>query len=410
MAINNQLKDNQIEENVQAIREQGGNEVQVRSYLNAVKKDNLYQPLITPEEEGTGNFLPDVGVGVAKSVGEMGLGLGTIGRSIQSKLPSFMQGFGKGAGETGTSVFDAGSTENQAATDTLQRNTAGEKVGGFVGDVASFAIPGGAAVKATKGASFLTRAAALGASDALTTTVRQGEFDRNSVDSAIIGAAFPVVGKAAGALKKAVLPTGKDAGGRVINSLIKPLLKDFSYGKNPGSAVAEAGIVANSLDDLAVKIGKARGTAGEEIASKISGVSKRFDATDALKPLDKAIEAAKKNPRTNSTIIKRLEDTRLDLLKVGEDGLPTRNLSDLSADELWSFNKEIGELARWTDRGTDDEVVNRAIQGTYRLTRGKLDDAVDGLKPLSEKYANLKTAEQAAIYRDKIAARQGLIS
>jgi len=37
-------------------------------------------------------------------------------------------------------VFDAGSEENLAAKEALARDTTGEKVGGFIGDVASFAL------------------------------------------------------------------------------------------------------------------------------------------------------------------------------------------------------------------------------------------------------------------------------
>lgn len=360
----------------------------------------------------TDGFLLDVGQGLLKSAGDIGLGIGSLGRKIQggvSKAVGAVTGienFGMGT----PSIFDAGSSANVKAKELLARDTTGEKVGGFIGDVASFALPGGAVTKATKGAGLLTRAGALGASDAVMTTVRSGQFDRDTVDSAIIGAAFPIGGAGISAAKKAVLPSGVDAGGKVINSLIKPLLKDFSYGKNPGNAVAQAGITANSLDELAQKITVVRQQAGDEIAQKVAQNTNKFDATTALNSLDEALDTAFKAPKTNAPIIARIQNLKDDLLKVNENGIPTRKLTDLSAEELWQFNKDIGELTRWTGNASDDEIVNKALTNSYRQTRSLLEGGVDGISDLSEKYANLKSAEIATIYRDKIAARQNLIS
>lgn len=357
-------------------------------------------------------FIKDIGQGAAKSAGDLALGIGTIGRKAQGLLSKGVEkvtgikDFGMGK----PGVFDTGSEQNIKAKEVLTRNSTAEKVGGFVGDVASFAIPGTAVTKATKGVNFLARAASLGAADAVTTIAKSGEIDKDAVDAAIIGAAFPVVGKAAGAAKSALIPSGKDAGGRVINSLIKPLLKDFSYGKNPGQAVAEAGITASSLDELAGKIKVVRQQTGEEISQRVAASKATFDASDALNSIDEAIATAQKAPKTNKEIIRRLQDVKDDVFSIGDDGLPQRKLKDLTAPELWELNKEIGDLARWTGNATDDEIINKAIKNSYSTTRSKLEAGVPGLSDVSEKYANLKSAETATEYRDKIAARQGLSS
>lgn len=363
---------------------------------------------IAKDDDG---FLMDVGQGVAKTAGDFAMGIGSIGRKAQGAVSkgiekvTGVEGFGMG----GSGVFDAGSEQNLAAQEILAKDTPGEKVGGFVGDIASYMIPGGAAVRATKGAKLLPRALSLGASDAVVTAVKEGEFNKDSIDAAIIGAAFPIVGKGAQVAKR-LLPPAPDAGGKVINSLIKPLLKDFSYGKNPGKAVAEAGITANTLDELTAGIKTVRQQTGQEISDIVSKSAVRFNATDSLKSIDEAIIAAQKAPKTNEAIIRRLQGVKDDLLQVGQDGIPARKLEDLSATELWEFNKEIGDLARWTGNASDDEITNRAIRSAYNITRAKLDKAIPGLKETSEKYANLKSAEVATEYRDKIAARHGLIS
>jgi hypothetical protein len=151
-------------------------------------------------------------------------------------------------------------------------------------------------------------------------------------------------------------------------------------------------------------------TVGEEISNKVAQSTAKFDATDALTPLEEALAVAQKSPKTNAPVIQRLQNLKDDLLQVDKDGLPTRNLKDLSADDLWELNKDIGDLTRWTGNATDDEIVNKALRNAYAKSRTKLEGGVPGLDEVSEKYANLKSAEVATEYRDKIAARQGLLS
>lgn len=381
---------------------------------SVVSKARSQNPQVSKTKtETTGEdspFLRDVGTGAAKELASTGLGVGQIGRGIQKILSSGVdlvtgtKGFGLGK----PSVFDKGSEAELKAREALQPEGIGEKIGSFGTELATFAIPGGAATKATKGSGLLARTGALGATDLTTAAIQSGGVDKEAIDAGIISAAFPVAGKGA-SLAKGLLPEGADVGGRVINSLIKPLLKDFSYGKNPGRAVAEAGITANSLDELAVNIRTVRQDVGQQIADKVAKSDARFNATDSMKSLDDAIVEAQKSPRTNSAIISRLQNLKDDLLQVGEDGLPTRNLSDLSASELFDLKRDIGDLTRWTGNATDDEIVNKALKQTYGKIKGQLDSKIDGISDLNTKYADLKSAEIATEYRDKIAARQGLI-
>jgi len=53
MAINKNLTDEQVNENVQAIRDQGGTESHIRSYLSSAGKNNLYKPQFTADELST---------------------------------------------------------------------------------------------------------------------------------------------------------------------------------------------------------------------------------------------------------------------------------------------------------------------------------------------------------------------
>lgn len=368
-----------------------------------------------PEQDNNG-FAVDAAQGLAKSAGDTALGLGTLGRKVQRGLSKGVDAvFGtKGFGLSGNeSALDEGSTRNIQAKKLLERDTAGEKVGGFVGDVAQYAIPGSAVAKGTKGLSFLKRATALAGSDAAVTVAKKGQVDRDALDAALLSVVFPGLGAAKNAAKP-FLPSGKDAGGKVINSLVKPLLKDFAYGKNPGKAVAEAGITANTLDELAQKIGVERKKVGQEIGAIVAKSDKTFDVEDALSPIEEAITEAAKNPRTNAGIIRRLKDLQDDLLRITVDesdqAVIGRKLSGMNAQELFDLKVEVGELARWTGNASDDEIVNRALTKTYGKIKNSLDEAIPELKPLNDKYGNLKSAEIATTYRDKIAARQNLIS
>lgn len=351
------------------------------------------------------------GTGAAKELGSTALGLGTIGRGIQKGLSKGVDAiFGtERFGLSDDGVFDSGSESRQKADSQFHPEGRAEKLGSFLTSAATYVIPGNQAVKATKGAGFVRQTAGLATSDATVTAVQQGGFDKESVDAAIIATAFPIAGKSA-QLAKGALPSGRETGGKVINSLIKPLLKDFSYGKNPGQAVADAGITANSLDELAINIRTVRQDTGKQISELVSKSDKRFDVSDSMSSLDAAIEEARKSPRTNSAIITRLENLRADLLRVNENGIPTRNLSDLSAQEVFDLKVDVGDLTRWTGNATDDEIVNKALKQTYGKLKGQLDNNIDGISELSSKYADLRSAEIATEYRDKIAARQNLVS
>ena len=365
---------------------------------------DLSSTIATPKEENIVNIPPqdvtEEGL-VAKTGGSLKNFLGGTVFSVSAPGRTIQNLLSKGVEKiTGAEDFGQATKEGFEESTGVDLDTTSGKIGQFAGEAATFAIPAGFATKATKGASILAKIGAQGLSDAVVQSVNQGELNKNTIDAGIIGAAFPAGGALFSSAKKNFAP-------RIVNSLIKPLLKDFSYGKNPGKAVAEAGIVANSLDDLASKITSAKQQVGEEIGSVVKQSTKTFDIVDTLKPIDDALAKASKNPRTNSTAIKRLQDLKDDILRVTDEGIG-RKTENVTAEEVFDLKKEIGELTRWTGNPSDDNLVNAALKRTYGRLKGKLEEVVD--PALSEKYANLQSAEIATKYRDKIAARQGLIS
>jgi hypothetical protein len=242
--------------------------------------------------------------------------------------------------------------------------------------------------------------------------------------------------------KKAVstlIRGGMEAGAPgVINSLVKPLLKDFSYGKNPGRAVAEMGITANSLDDLAGKIGAARQTVGQEIGSladEFTSMAKKTGKksvpltvsvkSNVLSSIDDAMKNAAKN--NDQTVLNRLQDAKRALtenlsLKKGKTGPsivskgPVK-LDNMTYQEALDFKRKIGDITKWTGNASDDKAVNKTLKTIYGKVKEAMDNAASKagpekaarLRKLNQQFADLSSAEIATKYRDKIAERQNLI-
>lgn len=350
--------------------------------------------------------------------------LGDFSEGFAKRSLSTLQNPGKKVLETTDRVLGI-ERENEIGIpeEFLELEEGAEKFGGFVSDVASFALPFGPASKVgkvAKGASKATKVLGLG-KKALTegvvgggvTAAQRGEFDKESRDAAIISAAFPAAGAAINKGRQLTSGARKELAPRVVNSLIKPLLKDLSYGKNPGRAVAEEGIVAKSLDDLAQQIRDRRKNIGLELSKLYNKSDRKFTPENLFAPLDDAINQANKNPRTNSSLISRLEDLRSDLMQVrineGGEEVAERKLVDLTADELFELKKDIGDLTKFTGTVSDDNTVNKALKTVYGKIKGLLDEGVPGTQKLNERYADLTSAEVATLYRDKIAERQNLI-
>lgn len=332
------------------------------------------------------------------------------GRTIQNLLSKGIEKL------TGIKDFGRSSKEGFEESTKTDVDTTSGKIGQFAGEVATFAIPGGFAAKATTGAGILAKMGAQGLSDAVVQSLNQGEINKNTIDAGIIGAIFPGAGIALSSLKKEFAPT-------VINSLIKPLAKQFSYGKNPGKVVAEMGITANSLDDLAVKISSARNSVGEQLTSLASKVPNtvRINASQALSSFDEALQKAVQN--NDQALFNRLNETRDALTKIMglSDGKitaqGTRILDDLTYEQALKVKQRIGNITKWTGQQTEDETVNGALTRAYGALKGQMDEVTSSvdeklaalLRKGNDDYANLTAAEIATKYRDVVAQRANML-
>lgn len=214
--------------------------------------------------------------------------------------------------------------------------------------------------------------------------------------------------KAAGTIGRGISEGAETLPSRMINSLIKPKTAAFTYGKNPGKAVVDEGIVATSFDDLSKQISTRKKEIGE-MYKPILEQNKHItlELSDSLKPIDDAIEQVSNYPETNATVLERLNGVRKDLIqnivkrdKTGSWGLDPQSAID--------FKREIGGITKFTGNVSDDAIVNKALKGVYHNIDSKMDEAIPGIQGINERYANLLGADIAVKNRAVLMEKQNL--
>lgn len=208
---------------------------------------------------------------------------------------------------------------------------------------------------------------------------------------------------------------------KLINKVIRPLSKEFQFGKNPGRAVADEGIVANTVDELAPRIGEVKRDIGEQIgaAFDVPDIARqKLRLGNVVRPLEKAIKEQSAIGRTKQPVVNRLK-TALDDIQNLTDidpgtgeiiSIGKRNLDNLTPRQGHELRQLVGDITIWEGTAAD-KPVNVALQKVYRNINKVLESRIPSLRGLSSRYANLLTAESAAkrsIAREERAALIGL--
>jgi hypothetical protein len=248
--------------------------------------------------------------------------------------------------------------------------------------------------------------------------------------SAIVGGALPIAGVGFQKIKGAVLNKAPVAAESFINSLIKPLQKDFAYGKDPARGIINEGIVANSFDELATKVESKTQEVGQGIGivgKKLDDSGVILDLTPALAPLDTAINnAAKMNNTGLFNSLQNVKTALLHELKVGADekGAATiikgeeKNLIGATYNDAKQFLSDISSHTRFTGNPSDDKALNLATKQAYGITRDIMNNTADRVDPvlgkqirnLNERYADLLSAQNAINHRDIVLKRQNFLN
>lgn len=400
------LTRDQIKQNIDAMQQQGASDNDIQGYLNALKKP--VEPQGNTGLKGFATGLAKKEVGLLKGAGSLVQGLGQ--RIIAAGTPASLE---EVRAKTGIKSLQKGTEQEYRFQEAITPRGTSEKVGSFVGDVASFALPGGAitrvgkAVGAATKTGFLGRAATEAVGFSGITAAQEGEINNDVKDAAIIASLFPVLGKVNSTIKALTEGTRvkikSDIANKLVTSLIKPKLRDFSYGKNPGLGVAKEGITGNSLEELAQNISKKRQSLFRQTENIAKKSNKTVNLSNVLLPIDNAIIKAQKTPKTNATLISRLEDIKSDLLG-GID-----NFNNVSVEEAVNFKRTIGDITKFTGNISDDTIVNKPLKQIYGSVKEKINAVESKLKGLNERYANLTSAEIATKNRDLIEQRQNII-
>jgi hypothetical protein len=204
---------------------------------------------------------------------------------------------------------------------------------------------------------------------------------------------------------------------QMITNLIKPMAGDVKFGKNPALAVLNEKLVANSLQDLGDKTYARMQEVGQQIdkeAASPANATKKVDVSDAMKPLDEAIEKAVEAGDDPLLQALRTAKTRLTYnfkevpLKSGKTRLmpsTPRDLKAMSPTEALAFKRRIGDMIQWNGVDQFEQPLNAALGGSWGVVKDNLNQAVPAIKGLNERYSNLTGAMKAIERRIPVAER-----
>ena len=213
--------------------------------------------------------------------------------------------------------------------------------------------------------------------------------------------ASKVVAPAAGAIAKAVPEGLKNTSYALMQSIVQQLPKEFKYGANAGRAMVKEGF---SGDAAAIKeqadqrLDEIKGQ-GDALAS---ASTKPVNNSNAIKIIDdKIAELQAKSPRASANTIKKLMDSKKDLLGVVEDDKGNivnggKDVSNMTAKDTLDLKRDFDDHTAWKGTAADDTIYNKTMQQARTALKDNLNDAAPGMKDWNQRYADLRAAQQAA--------------
>lgn len=183
-------------------------------------------------------------------------------------------------------------------------------------------------------------------------------------------------------------------GGKIVNSLIKPTHREYMFGKNPGRAIAQEGIVALNMDDLANKVDNKITQLYDEskvIRALPENIDKKVDLSNTLKPLEEVYVELIKAPNKHQSEIGALRG-------VIED-LKMNPLKDINLEQAYYVKGIIKNMQSWKADTTGGKLTNIALRDAYHNVDSSIDAVVPKLKSLNSRMANLISAKTAIEHR-----------
>ncbi len=326
-------------------------------------------------------------IGFAKKAASEAINLGQMGGGI---LNAGLKSVGV------KNVMPTSSPLLEKAKTALAPTNLSQKAGGVGLDVAEFAgmpeAKGGLLAKSVLG----------GITGTLAGAAQTGDTKQSAIFGAI-NAALPGAGSAIGAASAPVkewLATKVAPG--LIDSMIKPATKLFSFGKDPGKAIVDEKIVGNTFEDLGNKVISKMDSIGKNMDKVLSSpeiVSKGSqDVTPLItEPIDNAMKDAISNGE--QALYTRLLDIKNGLTKefseVEGKLVPTKDkLLSLNAQGIKDLKTQVGKGMKWTGQAFDNE-ANKVRYEIYSNLRKAEEALAPGMKELNARWGNLLGAQKA---------------
>lgn len=359
-------------------------------------------------------------VGAVKGLGHTGLTMADMGQKAVDYISGRDRAKEEGAYQTkkGGPILNA----NEEPSDFrkwLKPENLPQKVGFGAEQAAEFAVPGGAVSKAgkvaeggidaLKAAPFLSKAmkvlsrSGLEAASGGTVAAAQGQDPKSA---AMFSAAMPIAGVA---LKLPAKALAEKAAPALANKLLRPVPTQLEnaarFGRNPGQAVADEGIIATSHEDLVNKIAEKKDTVGQIIGDHLKAAAKSGKTIDARAAIEKPINDAVQDVVSGKleggqAMIDKLEELRHTLtserrLVNGKlEVVGPKNLT-VPPTEAHALKRQIGDSTKWSDDQVT-QAMNDVKRGIYRNLNEEVQKAVPTVKVHQDRYGNLLEAEKAA--------------
>lgn len=218
----------------------------------------------------------------------------------------------------------------------------------------------------------------------------------------------------------------KEYAPRIINSLVKPSIANFSYGRDPGRTISELGITGNSLKGFGENVSAAKEDVGHQIGDIISNpanADETINAQSQIDKIDQSISDAAKGGKNNQSIVTTLTNIKNALLYdhgVNADGDITRlsatprDLTAMNPEDAFKLKQDVASMTRFTGNASDDKAVNATLKSIYGGLKDSINEAVGKNNPeitkLNQQYADLTSAELAIQHRSDIMSRANLVS
>lgn len=376
----------------------------------------------------------DLGVGIAKSFGELGMGIGELGRGIQRGVGGVL-----GIPVSNDSLFDKGSEVNVSARKSLEAENTMQGVGKFVGTAAQYLVPSSKIVQGQqilktaatalprglqtvgKGAArFIPEAVGTGAVTAVRSGGDMQQAKRDALLAGGLSVGFGAIGGLARAsywpeLKDSVAKSlgvqGKVSGGQALKEIER---------KASGLGVLKKyapDLMVKNADDAVVPFNPKEATYDTTIQAWNAAKDKIYEGYTSL-----ARSAGQKTTVDLTPLLQNLIRTtgepRMQAYHSAANGLfddIVRNFPDYRNADIEGVQKFLKDMNANTlqgfFKGTADNATAEINAGTAKVARELLDDVItksegEGYAALRADYASLKSIEEDLVRKFRQTARR----